>query len=344
MMISDGLKRRWALLAPVALAIFLSGCAETQFLVSGAKRISGSTEQTKKTAGTEGKYKIGDPYKIRGVWYYPKPDYEYNETGIASWYGPQFNGRPTANGETFDMNAISAAHRTLPLPSIVRVTNLSNGRSLKVRVNDRGPFAHGRIIDMSRRGAQLLGFEKAGTAKVRVEILPRESRQLAAAYNNSGVRGNSSVRGGEIQVASKPPPKAAPRVAVTSTSLAPPPGATAAPPPTNNHKVVVVETAPERDVRVPLTAPVVDEAVTLVPVPASQNIFVQAGAFTQYDNANRLRARLSLIGPAKIFQVRVIDRPLFRVRMGPLGSVTNADKLLATVLQSGIKDARIVVD
>lgn len=325
-------------MAPVALAIFLSGCAETQFLVSGAKRISGSTDLTEKRAGTEGNYKIGDPYKINGVWYYPKPDYDYNETGIASWYGSQFNGRSTANGETFDMNAISAAHRTLPLPSIVRVTNLSNGRSLKVRVNDRGPFAHGRIIDMSRRGAQLLGFKKAGTAKVRVEILPRESRQLAAAYNNSGVRGS------EIQVAAKPPPKAAPRVTVTSTSLAPPPGATAAPPPTNNHKVVAVETAPERDVRVPLIAPVVDEAVTLVPVAASQNIFVQAGAFTQFDNANRLRARLSLIGQAKIFQVRVIDRPLFRVRMGPLASVKAADRLLETVLQSGIKDARIVVD
>lgn len=338
MMVFVGLKRRWAWLAPLALAIFLSGCAETQFLVSGAKRISGSTDLTKKAAGTEGKYKVGDPYKIRGVWYYPKPNYEYNETGIASWYGPQFDGRPTANGETFDMNAISAAHRTLPLPSIVRVTNLSNGRSLKVRVNDRGPFAHGRIIDMSRRGAQLLGFEKAGTAKVRVEILPRESRQLAAAYSNSG------VRAGEIQVAAKPPPVAAPRVAVTSTSLAPPPGATAAPPPTNNHKVVAVETAPERDVRVPLAAPIVDDSVTQVAVPASQNIFVQAGAFTQYGNANRLRARLSLIGQAKIFQVRVIDRPLFRVRMGPLESVTAADRLLETVLQSGIKDARIVVD
>lgn len=337
MMGSVGLKRRLAWLAPVALAIFLSGCAETQFLVSGAKRMSGSTDLTKKTAGTEGKYKVGDPYKINGVWYYPKANFSYNETGIASWYGPQFNGRPTANGETFDMNAISAAHRTLPLPSIVRVTNLSNGRSLKVRVNDRGPFAHGRIIDMSRRGAQLLGFEKAGTAKVRVEILSRESRQLAASYKNGG-------GAGEIQVAAKPPPKAAPRVSVTSTSLAPPPGAAATPPPTNNHKVVAVEQAPERDVRVPLVAPVVDEKVTLVPVPASQNIFVQAGAFTQYVNANRLRARLSLIGSAKIFQVRVIDRPLFRVRMGPLESVSKADRLLETVLQSGIKDARIVVD
>ncbi|NKB56871.1 MAG: septal ring lytic transglycosylase RlpA family protein [Alphaproteobacteria bacterium] len=328
----DGLKHRFSWLAAVALVLFLGGCAETQFLVSGAKRLSGSTETS--TASAEGRYKVGDPYKINGVWYYPKADYEYNETGIASWYGPKFNGRPTANGEKFDMNAISAAHRTLPLPSIVRVTNLRNGRSLKVRVNDRGPFAHGRIIDMSRRGAQLLGFEKAGIASVRVEILPRESRQLAATYNN----------GVNVLASTKPPPTAAPRVAVTSAKLAPPPGTNSTPPPTNNHKVVVVKQAPKRDVREPPAAPTIDGSVTVVSVPASPKIYVQAGAFTQYDNANRLRARLSLIGPAKIYQVRVVERPLFRVRLGPISSVGEADSMLATVMQSGVGDARIVVD
>jgi rare lipoprotein A len=124
-------------------------------------------------------YKIGKPYKVEGVWYYPKTDYDYRETGIASWYGPGFHGKPTANGEIFDQNALTAAHRTLPLPSMVQVTNLDNGRSIKVRVNDRGPFSNGRIIDLSRRGADLLGFRRYGTAKVRVEILESESRRLA---------------------------------------------------------------------------------------------------------------------------------------------------------------------
>lgn len=326
----DGLKHRFAWLTAAVLVLFLGGCAETQFLVSGAKRLTGSADSS-----LAGRYKIGDPYKINGVWYYPKADYEYNESGIASWYGRKFNGRPTANGETFDMNAISAAHRTLPLPSIVRVTNLRNGRSLKVRVNDRGPFAHGRIIDMSRRGAQLLGFERAGTASVRVEILPRESRQLAANYNN----------GADVLASSKkPPPVAAPRVAVTSTTLAPPPGTSAAPPPPNNHKVVEVTQAPQRNVRKPPTVPSVDGSVTVVPVPAAPKIYVQAGAFSQYHNANRLRARLSLIGPAEIHQVRVVERPLFRVRMGPMSSVNEADNLLATIMRVGVNDARIVVD
>lgn len=329
-----GVIHRCTWLTAVVFAFLLAGCAETEFLVSSAKRISGSADATKPKDPTPGRYKIGDPYQIRGVWYYPKPNYEYNETGIASWYGPKFDGRPTANGETFDMNLISAAHRTLPMPSIVRVTNLQNGRSLKVRVNDRGPFAHGRIIDMSRRGAQLLGFEQAGTAKVRVEILPQASRQIAALYG----------AGPKVVVSTKPPPKAAPRVAVTSTALAPPPGTSAAPPPTNNHKVVAVETVPKRNTRTVAPSPVIDEAVTIVSVPPDSRLYIQAGAFTQYDNANKMRARLSLIGQANIFQVRVVNQPFFRVRLGPIASVSEADDLLNTVIGAGMKDAKIVVD
>ncbi len=126
-------------------------------------------------------YKVGAPYQVDGVWYYPRVDYSYDKTGVASWYGEQFEGRYTANGEVFDLNRLTAAHRTLPMPSVVEVTNLQNGRSLRLRVNDRGPFADGRIIDVSRRAAQLLGFETAGTAEVRVRILPVQSIAAAEA-------------------------------------------------------------------------------------------------------------------------------------------------------------------
>lgn len=115
-----------------------------------------------------GVYKVGSPYKVNGVRYVPREDRGYDQTGIASWYGKKFHGKRTANGERYDMYALSAAHTTLPMPSLVRVTNLKNGRSIVVRVNDRGPFARGRIIDMSYRSAQLLGFVKQGTARVRV--------------------------------------------------------------------------------------------------------------------------------------------------------------------------------
>jgi len=116
-------------------------------------------------------YKVGKPYKINGKRYTPRHEPDYDRVGIASWYGDQFHGRPTANGERFNMHALTAAHPTLTLPAEVQVTNLENNRSLILRVNDRGPFAHGRIIDVSRAAAERLGFLHKGTARVRVRYL-----------------------------------------------------------------------------------------------------------------------------------------------------------------------------
>ena len=120
-----------------------------------------------------GAYRVGAPYMVGGRMYVPEDDPHYRAEGLASWYGEDFHGRLTANGEIFDLGGISAAHPTLPLPSYARVTNLSNGRSLVVRVNDRGPYHGERIIDVSMRAAQLLGFYGRGTAWVRVEYVGR---------------------------------------------------------------------------------------------------------------------------------------------------------------------------
>ena len=116
------------------------------------------------------------PYQVRGRWYLPEEQPHYDETGMASWYGDQFNGRPTATGERFDMHALTAAHKTLPLPGLVEVTNLENGRRIVVRVNDRGPFVDGRIIDLSRGSAEALGLLSAGVGQVRVRYLGRAPR------------------------------------------------------------------------------------------------------------------------------------------------------------------------
>ncbi|GAA0622717.1 septal ring lytic transglycosylase RlpA family protein [Brevundimonas kwangchunensis] len=116
------------------------------------------------------------PYQIRGRWYHPEEQPNYDETGLASWYGAQFNGRPTATGERFDMNALTAAHKTLPLPGLVEVTNTANGRSIVVRVNDRGPFVDNRIIDLSRGSAEALGLLERGVGEVRVRYLGRAPR------------------------------------------------------------------------------------------------------------------------------------------------------------------------
>ncbi|MFN4282888.1 MAG: septal ring lytic transglycosylase RlpA family protein, partial [Alphaproteobacteria bacterium] len=209
---------RYAALAQRSLALvlaagLLAACTETEFLMNTAKQVRGRDVAPGPTAG--GVYKVGTPYQIAGVWYYPAVDYEYDETGIASWYGQDFHGKVTANGEPYDMNAMTAAHRTLPMPSLVQVTNLENGRSVTLRINDRGPFARGRIIDLSRRAAQLLGVEKQGTAKVRVQILAEESRILAAQLTGKDDTGLVAVNG----------QKGAPRSAVATAELAPPPGA-----------------------------------------------------------------------------------------------------------------------
>ena len=142
---------------------------------------NGKYTQASAITGQGGIYKVGNPYKIMGKWYYPKEDYNYKEVGVASWYGEDFHAKRTANGEKYDMYSLTAAHRTLPLPSIVKVTNLENGRSLVLRVNDRGPYAKNRIIDVSKRASQLLGFQAQGTTKVRVEVMEKESKALKAA-------------------------------------------------------------------------------------------------------------------------------------------------------------------
>src|SRR5579859_8421 len=141
------------------------GCLAIGLVVSGCAARPPAAPRTAEIS--KGGYKLGQPYQIDGVWYYPADDFGYDETGIASWYGSDFDHKATANGEIFDQNVASAAHKTLALPTVVQVTNLDNGRSIQLRINDRGPFVGNRVIDVSRRAAQLLGFEQAGTAKVR---------------------------------------------------------------------------------------------------------------------------------------------------------------------------------
>ena len=126
----------------------------------------------------DGHFKVGDPYQVFGVSYIPQNYENYEEIGTASWYGDDFHGKKTANGETYDMESMTAAHPTLPLPSLVRVTNLENNKSVIVRVNDRGPFSKRRGIDVSEKAAEALDFRDSGTAQVKVELLRNETDEL----------------------------------------------------------------------------------------------------------------------------------------------------------------------
>src|SRR5690242_5918809 len=176
----------------VAACLFVANCASSgkfagqvdpKYGVSSSPRVVEFGEPVPKGGGT---YRVGKPYTVAGRVYVPEEDANYQQEGMASWYGDDFHGRLTANGEVFDMGALTAAHPTLPMPCYARVTNLSNGKSLIVRVNDRGPYHGNRLIDVSNKAAELLEFKSVGVARVRVEYVGRaplegsDDRQLMA--------------------------------------------------------------------------------------------------------------------------------------------------------------------
>lgn len=278
---------------------------------------------------TAGVYKVGQPYQIGDTWYYPREQPDYDETGIASWYGPTFYGKHTADGEVFTSDALTAAHRTLPMPVNVRVTNLENGRSMVLRVNDRGPFAKGRIIDVSERAAKLLGFLDKGTARVRVTYVAR-----------------ADLPDGQPQPDLTPPAianalPAKPAGVVETASLAPVQGVSVAPettaaPAPNAGPAVQIASAPAADE--------VTGQVTIVQVLEATHLYIQAGAFESMTNAERLRARLSGAGQLNISSIDRNGQRLYRVRMGPFDDVKAADAALARVSAAGGTDAKIVVD
>ena len=277
-------------------------------LVVGCSSLSDrrAVEEQGRRVAAGGIYKIGTPYEIEGEWYYPQEDATYDNTGIASWYGPKFHGRRTANGEIFDMDLLTAAHPTLPMPVRAKVTNLENGRSLVVRINDRGPFAKDREIDMSRHAADLLGFKQKGTARVRVQYLGR-----APLYDSTGrlIKRQEPDR----FIADKP---------VT---------------PKEDSKVVAAPVAPV-DVRSS------DGKRLVKPLPnlEEKRYAVQVGVFSQRENAVALKSRLAAFAPVKIVKVEMGGATLYRVKMGGANIRADARLTLERLVAAGHTDAVII--
>ena len=283
-----------------------------------------------------GIYKVGKPYQVEGVWYYPSEDYNYVQEGVASWYGTDFHGKRTANGEKYDMNEMTAAHTTLPMPSVVKVTNLENGRMVKVTVNDRGPFHSTRIIDVSRRAAQLLGFYEQGTTRVRVEIDAEESLNLK-----------------NLALSKRPPEMpqiaAAPRASVSSVDVAPISG------PTDTAKVPaaavkevaiqppVVKVPPKPKIAKGSPPPAQPaQPAKAAPLPPVSGIYIQAGAFAEEANARILEQQLGEFGTVHVSPAVVNNKKLYRVRLGPLADATTATALLGKIKGFGYKEAKVV--
>ena len=320
--------RTLALAALLLAPSLLGACAETGFLAQLGKSVTGSAGRS---AG-DGTFVVGEAYQAGGVWHLPREDYALDETGLGMVVR-QPRGARTANGEAADPGKLTAQHPTLQLPAIVRVTNLENGRSVLVRVNDRGPAAPGRIIGLSEGAGRLLGLGVDQVAQLRVQVLAEESRVVAAE-----ARARTPVPESErIAVA------AAPRPAVLAEALPPPPGARAAAAPRSAAPLPAPPPAPPPVLRAALRTD--DLPRTLTQRPASPGtLWIQAGAFGSAQSAERMRARLAPVAPARVTPLPSAGRTLWRVRLGPARSVAEADRMLAAAIRAGAGDARIVVE
>lgn len=313
-----------------------------------------------------GRYSVGQPYQINGVWYKPREEASYDKVGVASWYGEMFHGRRTANGEIYDMERLSAASPTLPLPVYAKVTNLANGRSLIVRVNDRGPYHSNRVMDVSRRSAELLGFREKGTTRVRVQYLrpapldgddSLERRYAAnmpdsriAARTEFGVKDPVAVGslddGGDSGLSAPPPRMQPQRRPVREGDMLV----------SENEQMVPLaeeeaRQAQEPPVRVvkprPARRPPIAMAVAAQPIPAQASaggILIQAGSFKSRDNADRAKSLLGSIGDVEVAPVDSGGGTMFRVRLGPFADRGQAAAALARVNEAGYAGARIVTN
>lgn len=259
----------------------------------------GARQSPSPTVSSRGSYKVGTPYTIDGTTYTPREEFQRVETGVASWYGPGFHAKSTANGEQYDQNDHTAAHRTLQMPSVLRVTNLDNGRSTVVRVNDRGPYARNRILDLSKAAAEDLDMMRSGTARIRLEQMQAESlavKDIALAGGGLAEQREAMTKGGGSRRAPAP---------VTAIAAAPTP----------------------------------------TPAPASASgFFVQTGAFSTAENAERQRGLVRSYGLSEIFQASAGGRDVFRVRLGPYTTADAAGIVADRLKRSGYGEARVVAD
>ena len=291
---------------------------------------------------SRGAYKVGSPYTIDGVTYAPREEFQHIETGVASWYGPGFHGKSTANGESYDQHDRTAAHRTLQMPSIVRVTNLDNGLSTVVRVNDRGPYARNRVIDLSRAAAQELDMVRTGTARVRIDQLAAESQIVKDVAIGGG--GPAEQRDALAQSAGGRRGVPATGPVVMAAAVAPPPqqvqaGWGSAPP------------AMEAPAFAP--APAGPTIATLAgtgggagggAAPVAGGYYVQTGAFSTPNNAERHRDVMRSYGQTDVFQGSAGGRDVYRVRLGPYTTQDAAGIVADRLKRSGYGDARVVAD
>ncbi|RDE08620.1 septal ring lytic transglycosylase RlpA family protein [Pelagibacterium lacus] len=318
--------------AAAASAVLLAGCsaadlfAGNEFFSESSMGVKASPRVTtsRNVPKGGGRYQVGAPYTVAGRTFTPREQPDLDVTGQASWYGPAFHGRLTANGEVFDQYHLSAAHPTLPLPSYVRVTNTANGASTIVRVNDRGPFSHDRVIDLSRRTAEVLGFINQGMTDVRVQYVGPaplqgdDTRFLVASINqltpyeiNSGTR----MAYGDVQVA--------------QTEPAPSPSALDA---ANSAATPV-------NLPFQLLSYGVDIAATpALPEPTGTPVLIGLGRFTDSDAARDIAARFAVLGAVDTTTIAQGDQSVTQLTLNHLREGVTAADVAQLAASLGLAD------
>lgn len=303
-----------------------------------------------------GHYKLGSPYRVAGRWYVPREEPGYDRQGIGSWYGDDFHGRKTANGEVFDRYALSAAHPTLPLPSYAYVTNMQNGRTILVRVNDRGPYVAGRIVDLSHASARALGYEDRGHARVRVRYAGRaplngndsQERQFIAQqswYSGRGEPAMTSARAPSSQYAAAPPYQASLPPAGWSATTYRSKLAGKPVPVQEQRRFQTTAAAPvPRPYYAGAPQPPFDEATDDQRTARSGRAYVNVGVFRDRGNAEQLRRDLGDLGPIEVAPIARGDgADAFRVRLGPM-SPSQAQVAASEVAGRGVTGSSIVFE
>jgi rare lipoprotein A len=285
---------------------------------------------TSKPVATAQPY-AGAPYQVAGKWYVPAYEPNYDEVGIASWYGPTFHGKAAATGETFDEMAMTAAHPTLPIPSIVRVTNLENGKTTLVRLNDRGPFVDDRIIDLSKHAGEVLGLHAKGTAKVRVQYVGPAPADANALLTEAAAPAKPIQPLLVSQPAPPAPVVAVPAVVTVSSASIP-----------SVELSPATLPSPTLDARpgapIKLAADVARPAQAAnAAVASGAGFYLQAGAFADPANAEALSARLAGYGPVAVVKTEGASRTLNRVMVGPFAGKADAEAVQARMAADGSK-------
>lgn len=344
-------------MAVVAVGLLLAGCSSSHkqakldpFAGKGSPYYSGKGP----IPWGGGREQVGKPYQVAGRWFTPREQPGYDKQGKASWYGEAFHKRKTSNGEWFDMNRLTAAHATLPLPSYARVTNLENGKTVIVRINDRGPFVGTRVIDLSKKSAEVLGYKNQGTTHVRVQYIGPapldDNGSHLLAMNKENARG-TSVRT-MIAMADRHRTRntvsdtmvADAATGTSSKKSAPKPARVAAP------QVETVAYQPPQDTFNPEQSEAQDQ-VAQAPQPEQQqaqpsgyetNFYVQLGSFTDPDNAARARDQFAAVWPVQYIELMGANGPVYRVRLGPIADQADAQTALDNAYAAGFNDARMI--